>query len=511
MSSNTLEEPKVGRRRVVIVGGGTAGWMAAALISHVTRGRLVEITLVESEEIGAIGVGEATIPAIKRFNRLLELDEVEFIRATKATFKLGIEFVNWGAVGTRYFHPFGAIGAPIGRTDFGHFLTRRRLAGLRESFEDYSLNCIAARRHSFVKSPGQEGLNYAYHFDAGLYARYLRTYAEARGVRRVEGRIVEVSQNAETGFVEALRLVSGAEVQGDFFLDCSGLGGLLIEKTLKTGFDNWNEMLPCDRAVFAPSDIAEDITPFTRSSAHSAGWRWRIPLQHRIGNGNVYCSQFINDDAAVDLLMSHLDTPALAEPKFLRFQTGRRKLAWNANVVAIGLSSGFLEPLESTSVHLIHAGLVRLLDYWPADLADPLPREQYNRIMANQFEGIRDFLVLHYKATSRSDSEFWDYCRNMRIPDSLSYRLEHFRSSSRLVLSPMELFQPTSWLAVLLGQGILPTGFDPLADLIDLDEAEKRLSALRTRLERVVDAMPSHSAFLASLTAPRGFRQTAAP
>ena len=488
------------RRQVVIVGGGTAGWMSAALLAKITQGKLGDITLVESEEIGTIGVGEATIPAIKRFNRLLEIHERDFVRQTQASFKLGIEFVNWGRLGTRYFHPFGQIGDPIGRTAFHQFLTRRRLAGETESFEDYSLNAAAAKLNHFATPPRDDSLlstlSYAYHFDASLYAAFLRRHAEGNGVRRVEGRIRHISQNAETGFVETLTLESGQTISGDFFIDCSGLSALLIEKTLKSGFDDWSAVLPCNSAAFVPSEKTGDVTPYTRSTAHTAGWQWRIPLQHRTGNGHVFCSDFTTKEEAAETLLAHLDGKALADPKFLRFTTGRRKLSWNRNVVAIGLSSGFLEPLESTSIHLIQSGLVKLLDFWPGETFDPLLAEQYNRAMANQYESIRDFIILHYKATERDDSAFWRYCRDMPVPDSLSYRIDHFRSSSRIVLTPGELFQPNSWLAVMLGQHIEPQGYDPLADVVDTDRAARQFSRMRTAVDQAAHSMPKHQAFL---------------
>ncbi|CAL4869923.1 Flavin-dependent tryptophan halogenase PrnA (plasmid) [Asticcacaulis sp. MM231] len=491
------------RRQVVIVGGGTAGWMAAAFIAHITQGKLADITLIESESIGTIGVGEATIPPIKRFNRLLGINEVAFIRDTQATFKLGIEFVNWSRPGSAYIHPFGAIGAPIGRTGFEHFLTRRRLEGHRESFEDYCLNCVASRQNRF-RTPTNDGsalstLNHAYHFDAGLYAAFLRRHAETAGVRRIEGKITHVGQHSETGFVETLTLEDGSQITGDLFIDCSGLIGLLIEKTLHSGFEDWSHWLPCDRATFMPSTRTDPITPYTRSTAHKAGWQWRIPLQHRTGNGHVYASGFTSDEAAAETLVTNLDGAALADPKFLRFKTGRRKVAWNRNVVAIGLAAGFLEPLESTSIHLIHSELVRLLDYWPDAEINPLLSEQYNRVMQTQYEGIRDFIILHYKATARDDSDFWNYCRTMAVPDSLTYKIEHFRASSRLVVTASDLFQPMSWLSVMLGQEIEPVGYDPLADIIPSQRMNAEFDAMRTRISQAAQAMPAHDAFLKAM------------
>ncbi len=488
------------RPTLVIVGGGTAGWMSAALLSHITRGRLADIALVESEDIGTIGVGEATIPAIKRFNRLLEVNERDFVRQTSATFKMGIEFVGWGRKDSRYIHPFGAIGEPLGRTGFEHFLARRRLSGIVEDFETYSLNCMAARYNRFRMPPRDQSLlstlSYAYHFDASLYAAFLRRRAEASGVRRIEGKIKHVAQHPDSGFVTTLTLESGQEIAGDFFIDCSGLSGLLIEKTLKTGYEDWSHWLPCNRAAFVPSERTEPLTPYTRSTADDAGWRWRIPLQHRTGNGHVFAFDFISDEAAAENLVRGLDGKALAEPKFVRFTTGRRKLSWNRNVVAIGLSSGFLEPLESTSIHLIQSGLVKFLDLWPGRDVDPLLSEQYNRAMGSQYETIRDFIILHYKATTRDDTPFWKYCRNMDVPDALRWKMEHFRASSRIVLTPGELFQPTSWLAVMLGQDIVPQAYDPLADIIDDDAVAAHFERLRQAVAGTVETMPTMSAML---------------
>lgn len=487
-------------RRIVIVGGGTAGWMSAALLARMTQGKLGEITLIESEQIGTIGVGEATIPYIIDFNRLLGIDEADFVRQTKATFKLGIEFHNWTRLGHRYMHPFGSIGAPIGRTAFQHYLTKRRLAGHVEDFETYSLCCMASRLNRFSPPPPDSRsvlstLGYAYHFDAGLYAAYLRRYAEARGVKRVEGKIIKVNQHPESGFVQSLQLDNGEDVSGDLFLDCSGLSGLLIEKTLHSGFDDWSAFLPCSSAAFVPSERVAPLTPYTRSTAHTAGWQWRIPLQHRIGNGHVFSSVYMGDDEAAGILLKHLDSPALADPKFVRFTTGRRKSLWTKNVVAIGLAGGFLEPLESTSIHLIHSGLIKLLDLWPDAEFSPLVSEQYNRAVAAEYEAIRDFLILHYKATERDDSPFWRYCRNMTIPDSLTYKLDHFRTSGRIVLTRGDLFQPPSWLAVMLGQNILPTGYDPMADVADEATVVAQFDAMRTAIAEAARAMPDHAAY----------------
>ena len=495
-------------KKIVIVGGGTAGWMAAAFVAKTTQGRLGEIHVVESEQIGTIGVGEATIPYILDFNRILGIDEAEFIRQTKATFKLGIEFRDWTRLGHTYLHPFGTIGAPFGRTAFQHFLTKRALAGTVEDLEAYSLCSAAARRNSFAPTAGRRDgvfstFGYAYHFDAGLYAAFLRSYAEKAGVKRHEGRIVEVGQNPDSGFVTAVTLENGEAIDGDLFLDCSGLAGLLIGKTLGTGFEDWSQWLPCNRAAFVPSQRVEPLTPYTRATAKSAGWQWRIPLQHRIGNGYVFSSDFTDDETAAASLLDGLDSERLAEPRFLRFTTGRREAFWVKNVVALGLSGGFLEPLESTSIHLIHSGLIKLADLWPTGDFNPLVSEQYNRAVGAEYETIRDFLILHYKATQRDDSAFWNYCRGMDVPDSLTYRLEHFRSSGRIILTRGDLFQPPSWLAVMLGQGILPQGYDPMADIVPDAVVEAQFESMRTTIAQTARALPTHEEVIARIVAQR--------
>ncbi|MFL6602705.1 MAG: tryptophan halogenase family protein [Steroidobacteraceae bacterium] len=489
------------QQKIVIVGGGTAGWMSAALLARVTGGRLGQITLVESDEIGTIGVGEATIPYIRDFNRILGLDEGEFLRETRGTIKLGIEFRDWTRLGHSYTHPFGRIGAPIGQTAFQHLLTRSRLQGGDGDFHAYSLCCMAARLNRFAPSPPADvgvhsTLGYAYHFDAGLYARYLRNYAEKRGVVRVEGRIVEVQQRPEDGHISRLRLANGGQIEGSLFIDCSGLIGLLIEKTLASGFEDWSHWLPCNSAAFVPSEKLAPLVPYTRSTARAAGWQWRIPLQHRTGNGYVFCRDFIPDDTAAAVLLDGLDAKPLAEPRFIRFKAGRRREFWKKNVVSIGLAAGFLEPLESTSIHLIHSGLIKLLDLWPREAMDPLLADQYNQAVGAEYEAIRDFLILHYKSTERDDSPFWRYCRDNSIPDSLTYKMEHFRRSSRIILTRGDLFQPPSWLAVFLGQNVIPQDYDPLADLIPDATLRAQLDGMRAEIERKAASLPTHEEFL---------------
>ncbi len=488
------------KQSIVIVGGGTAGWMAAALISAVTKGKLGQIHLIESDEIGTIGVGEATIPYIRDFNRMLGIDETEFVRQTNATFKLGIEFCNWVRHGHSYFHPFGQIGASVGRSAFHQLLLKKASIDGEMDFHPYSLCCVAARTMKFASPVSKKGvdstLGYAYHFDAGLYARFLRTYAERLNVCRHEGKIVNVDRIAENGFVRSVVLQSGDVINGTFFIDCSGLTGLLIDKTLKCGFDDWSSWLPCDRAVFAPSEKLLTVPPYTRSQAHQAGWQWRIPLQHRTGNGYVYASNAVSDDEAIATLLKNLNSPPLADPRAIRFKTGRRKVFWSHNVVAIGLSAGFLEPLESTSIHLIHSGLLKLLDLWPGRNMDPYLAEQYNQAMSAEFEAIRDFLILHYKLTEREDSDFWRFCKNMNIPNNLAYKIEHFLRSGRIILTRGDLFQAPSWLAVMLGQGLIPETYDPMVDVLDTDLIEGQLEAMRREIKEAVARMPIHQDYV---------------
>jgi tryptophan 7-halogenase len=489
-------------RKIVIVGGGTAGWMTAAALAKVLKGKY-EIALVESDDIGTIGVGEATIPMISLFNRLLELDENDFIRQTQATFKLGIEFVNWGRLGDRYIHGFGVIGQDNWTVDFHQYWLKQYLAGKAKELEHYSINTAACLQNKFMRAvtdmPNSplSHIAHAYHFDAGLYARFLRNYSEARGVKRVEGRIVSVDLVEPDDHVGSITLASGQQVAGDFFVDCSGFRGLLIEDALKTGLEDWSHWLPCDRALAVPCASAKELTPFTRATARSAGWQWRIPLQHRIGNGHVYCSRFISDDEAAATLLGNLDGAPLADPRPIRFQTGRRKSAWRKNVVAIGLSAGFIEPLESTSIHLIQMGIAHLLTYFPAAGFAQHDIDEYNRTMQQEYEWVRDFIILHYKATERDDTPFWRYCRDMEIPPSLKARMDLFRTHGRVFREGNELFMKPSWLQVLLGQRIRPQSYHPLTDLLDEQEVQSYLEEVSGVIKACVDVMPSHAKFIA--------------
>jgi tryptophan halogenase len=492
-------------RSILIVGGGSAGWMSAAAIANVTR-QACEVTLIESDEIGIVGVGEATIPPIRMFNQMLGIDEADFIRATQGSFKLGIEFVDWGRVGNRYFHPFGRYGVDFDTAPIHHFWLRARTEGDQTPWEDYSMAWAAARDNRFdhpTRDPRliQSTFDYAYHFDASLYARFLRAYAEQRGVKRVEGRIVSVDQDAETGHIRAVHLADGRRLEAEFFVDCSGFRGLLIEETMKTGYEDWTRWLPCDRAVAAPCARTAAFTPYTRSTARSAGWQWRIPLQHRVGNGHVYSSRFIDDDEAEKVLLDNLESEPLAAPRRLRFVTGRRRLHWNGNCVAIGLASGFLEPLESTSIHLIQSGLTRFLALFPGREPDPASIAEYNRLTQIEFERVRDFIILHYHAVQREDSELWRYTRSMAIPPELAYKLEQFSRAGNIVSDGLELFQNPSWLAVFIGQDVIPQRYAPLADLRPPQDFVRYLESLRRTMAQAASAMPTHEQFIGRMRA----------
>ena len=486
-------------RHIVIVGGGSAGWMAAAALSNAMP-RGCQITLVESEEIGTVGVGEATIPPIMRFNQTLGLDEAEFVRATQGSFKLGIQFINWGKLGHSYFHPFGTFGRAFDMVGLHQYWQRAFEAGQATSLDDYCMAWAAARSNRFAPPSSDQRhvlstYDYAYHFDAGLYAGLLRRYAEQRGVTRLEGKIEQVGLNAETGFVTSVTLGDGRVVAGELFIDCSGFRGLLIEGALKTGYEDWTHWLPCDRALAVPCASSADFTPFTRSTAHNAGWQWRITLQHRTGNGHVYASNYTSDEEAARVLMANLDGEALADPRPLRFTTGRRKTFWNKNVVALGLSSGFMEPLESTSLYLIQSGIAKLLTLFPDLDFDPLLSEEYNRTTITEYERVRDFIILHYKLTQRDDSALWRYCAQMPIPDSLENSIDLFRRYGRLVSKDLDLFGAHSWLAVHIGQGNMPQRLDPLLDYREADGATW-LAKFKDRIDEAALTLPEHRAFI---------------
>jgi tryptophan halogenase len=475
--------------------------MTAAALAKVLGRDYASITLVESDEIGIVGVGEATIPQIGTFNRMLGLDENDFVRRTKGSFKLGIEFVDWTRLGHRYFHPFGCYGVDMEGVSFHAFWQRLQQAGVAADVADYSLMASAAKQNKFLRpfDAGNSPLSkiaYAFHFDAGLYSLFLRNLAEGNGVIRREGKIVEVNQRAEDGFIESVKLEDGGVVGGELFIDCSGFRGLLIAQTLGVNFVDWSAWLPCDRAIVAPCAGVEEITPYTRSTARVAGWQWRIPLQHRIGNGYVHCSEFVSEDEATATLLGNLDGEALAEPRTIRFTTGHRERYWHKNCVAIGLSSGFMEPLESTSIWMIQTGIARLLSNFPDRSFTQANIDRYNRVIIEETEYIRDFLILHYHANERNDTAFWDYCRNMRIPARLEEKMRIYKHNGRTFRENDELFNDTSWFAVMTGQCGAPDNYDPVADLLTFDETRRRLEQVRTATANSADYMPGHREFI---------------
>ena len=490
-------------RSIVIVGGGTAGWMSAATFAKLLGTDYTSITLVESDQIGIIGVGEATIPQMATFNRMLGVDEDEFLRETKGSFKLGIEFVDWGRIGRRYYHPFGKFGLDMKGVSFHAHWLRTHLAGDTAPIEAYSLNAMASQHDKFMRpipngnSPLSQ-ITYAYHFDAALYAAYLRRYAEARGVVRQEGRIVHIARRAEDGFIEAVTLDNGTRIEGDLFIDCSGFRGLLIQQTLEAGYEDWSQWLPCNRAVAVPCASVPGLSPFTRSTARAAGWQWRIPLQHRIGNGHVFSTDHMSEDEATAILLANLDGEPLAEPRTVPFTSGHRKRMWVKNCVALGLASGFMEPLESTSIWLVQSGLARLMGMFPDRSFAPGTIERYNRVLLNEYAQIRDFIILHYHATERTDSPFWDYCRTMDVPERLKEKMRCFEEYGRTFRDDDELFNETSWFAVMQGQGMLAHMHDPVADTLTLDELHSRLAHIRETISASADYMPTHREFIAA-------------
>jgi len=485
-------------RKVVVVGGGTAGWMSAALLRRVL-GEQVSIELVESDDIGIIGVGEATIPPIQHFNAVLGLDEAEFLRETRATIKVAIKFENWRVSGESYYHTFGAPGRSQAFCHFHHFWTRAQQAGYKSDLWDYDLNYLCAEAGKFAKLQADDPiweLPYAYHFDSSLYGQYLRKYSERLGVTRTEGLIEDVSVDPESGHIEKLFLKNGKQVFGDFFVDCSGARALLIGQKLGTGYEDWSHWLPCNRAMAVPSARFEATLPYTRSIAHSAGWQWRIPLQHRNGNGLVYSSQHYSDDEAADILLNNLDSEAIGEPKIIPFRTGRARKQWNRNVVAVGLSSGFLEPLESTSIYLIQSAIVRLIHLFPHAGVTPELVAEYNRQSQEEYELIRDFIILHYYLNERDDSQFWRDVAAMDIPERIMQKIELFRANGTLFKDNLDIFLEPSWLQVMLGQGIVPQDYHPLADKLTDAELRDKLEKTKETKMQPMPQIPGHDEFL---------------
>ena len=482
-------------RRIVVAGGGTAGWMAAAAIAR-TMGRTVEVTLVESEAIGTIGVGESTIPPLVTYNRLLGINEAEFMRATQATFKLGILFDGWRDGADRYFHSFGTTGKDHWSAGFQHYWLHGLTKGHTRPYDDYCMELVAAMRGKFAHLP-DEGMNYAYQLDSGLYAKFLRAMAEKDGTTRVEGRIAHVELDPATGDIAALRLDGDRRVEGDLFLDCTGFRALLIEGALHAGFDDWTHWLPCDAAIAVQTENVRAPVPYTRAMAHDAGWQWRIPLQHRTGNGIVYCSRYLSKDDAQARLLGNVEGRVLTEPNVLRFVTGARRRQWHRNCVAIGLSGGFMEPLESTSIHLIQRAILRLIRMMPLRGVSPADVAEFNDQQHQDMLQIRDFLILHYKATSRDDSPFWRYVREMPVPDSLQQKIDLFRETARVFRRNEELFAENSWVQVMMGQGIAPQSHHPIAEKLSDDELTRLLQLLRDQVERTVAGLPDHAAYVA--------------
>jgi tryptophan 7-halogenase len=486
--------------RLVIVGGGSAGWMCAAACARLLHPARYTVTLVESDDIGTVGVGEATLPALRDFNELLKIDEAQFMRETQATFKLGIEFRDWDRPGEHYVHPFGSFGLLWGGVEFQHHWLRARQRGLAPApLEEYSCAVRACRRNAFafpdLRHPHSTSFGHAYHFDAGLYADFLRRWAIARGVRRIEGQVVDVALHGETGDVTTLTLKSGQELHGDFFVDCSGFRSLLLGERLGSPWEDWTHWLPCDRAWAVPSGRSADFTPFTRSIAKQGGWIWRIPLQHRTGNGHVFSTRHVSEDEALATLLGQLDAPALMDPKLLRFRAGRRAQAWRRNCVGIGLASGFLEPLESTSLFLIQKGIQDLLRLLPAPgtRGDERLSGEFNRLSDEIYERIRDFLILHYTANRRHGEPLWDQVRHYDLPDSLRHKLALFESRGHVPYFKDGFFSRDSWLAVLFGQGLTPKRYDRLADFLPLDDLDAQLRELHARIAIQVAAMAPHA------------------
>jgi len=487
MNQNKIEH-------VVIAGGGTAGWMTAASISKLL-GKTVKVTLVESEDIGTVGVGEATIPTLQTLHELLKIKEQDFIKAVGGTFKLGISFENWLDVGKDYIHSFGYTGKDCWAAGFQHFWLKGKERGIAKEYGEYCNEWVAAKNNRFAVLPNH-GLNYAYHFDSARYAKFLRDIAEAHGATRLEGKIKSVNQHDSNGFIKSLILESGQEIEGDFFVDCTGFRALLIEQTLHAGFDDWQHWLPCDSALAVQTENVQSPIPYTRSIAHEAGWQWRIPLQHRTGNGFVYCSKFMSRDEAEAKLRANVEGELVTEPRPISFKTGTRRRHWVKNCVAVGLSSGFMEPLESTSIHLIQRAVIRLMQMFPHYGVSKADIDEFNNQMLFEIENIRDFIILHYNVTERTDTPFWRHVRSMEIPDSLKHRIELFKETGRVFKVPTDLFGENSWTQVMLGQGLYPQQYHPIANMMEDDELEGFLSGIHKSAQRLVSQLPEHQKFI---------------
>lgn len=481
-------------KKVVIAGGGTAGWMAAAALGKVL-GKTLDITLVESDEIGTVGVGEATIPTILTLHEVLKIKEQDFLTAVQGTFKLGISFENWRDVGEDYIHSFGFTGKDHWAAGFQHFWLKGQQLGMVKEYGEYCAEWLAAKQNRFAVLPNLT-LNYAYHFDSSLYAKFLRGIAEENGVVRREGKIAEVRQNPFNGYISELQLSDGAVVEGDFFIDCTGFRGLLIEQALSAGYDDWTHWLPSDRAVAVQTESVGPPIPYTRAIAHESGWQWRIPLQHRVGNGLVFSSKFWSEDEATEKLLSNVQGAQITDPRVIRFQTGTRRAHWKKNCVAMGLSSGFMEPLESTSIHLIQRSVIRLLQMFPHDGVRTPDVHEFNQQMQFEMDNIRDFIILHYHVTNRRDTPFWRHCASMEIPDSLKHRIELFKQSGRVFKVPTELFGENSWVQVMLGQGLVPEQYHPIVDMMSEEELKSFLEGIKGSVGNMVAQLPEHQQFI---------------
>jgi len=483
-------------KKVVIVGGGTAGWMAAAAITKLI-GKNLDISLIESDAIGTVGVGEATIPTMITLHQLLKIDEREFMAAVQGTFKLGISFENWKNLDENYVHSFGFTGKDCWAAGFQHFWLKGKEQGISGEFGDYCVELQAAIKNKFAVMP-RNGLNYAFHMDASLYAKFLRKIAEKHGCNRIEGKITEVATDPESGYIDHVTLESGQQVEGDLFIDCSGFIGLLIDKTLQTGYDDWSHYLPCDAAVAVQTRSVEEPIPYTRSIARESGWQWRIPLQHRVGNGFVFCSKYMTDEQATETLLNNIEGEPLTKPRVIKFRTGQRHRHWNKNCIALGLAAGFLEPLESTSIHLIQRGIIRLLQLFPTEGIREPDVDEFNTQMKEEFLFVRDFIVLHYHVTEREDTPFWHHCKTMEIPQTLQHRIDLFKQSGRIFQKSNDVFAENSWSQVMLGQGLMPEQYHPIVNMMSDEELKGFLNGIKASVDKMVEQLPTHQQFINS-------------
>ncbi|MBT6116111.1 MAG: tryptophan 7-halogenase [Porticoccaceae bacterium] len=481
--------------KVVIAGGGTAGWMAACGLSS-RLASLLDITLIESDEIGTVGVGEATIPPMRNFHRLMGIDEQEFMRETQATFKLGIEFDNWGNIGDSYIHSFGEIGQRSWMAEFHEFWMEAQAQGFGGSLEDYCLELKAAKAGKFATAIGDTRLNFAFHLDATRYAKYLRKKSEKAGVRRVEGLIEDVQKDPQSGEIKALLLESGELIEGDLFIDCTGFRSLLLGESLGVEFDDWSHWLFSDRAIAVQTESIDEPVPYTRATAHPSGWQWRIPLQSRVGNGIVYSSRFMSDDEAKQTLLNNISGKMITEPRHIKYRTGRRQKSWHKNCVALGLASGFIEPLESTSIHLVMTAIIRLIRLFPFGDSSTALADRFNQESTTEIETVRDFVILHYKQTNRTDTDFWNAYRTMDIPDTLAHRLDIFKNNGYVWPDDVALFRVDSWVQVMMGQGLTPSGFHSAGKLTGSEGLQQSLAKLKTSIDEKVAKLPTHQQFI---------------